>query len=156
MDDENAQIAAFVNPAVAIRTSELVERGLYEDGAEEVSARYREGGRLVEYDGYTYLLPTIVRCDKPGHPLANTELLFPFASVVESPQDKVLDQIGSTLVLSVITHDDEFIARALSASNVDRLNVGAVPTVKVSWDQPHEGNLFEHLYKQRALQLSRA
>jgi hypothetical protein len=24
----------------------------------------------------------------------------------------------------------------------------------LTWDQPHEGNLFTHLYKQRALQLA--
>jgi hypothetical protein len=33
---------------------------------------------------------------------------------------------------------------------VERLNFGALPTGVVSWDQPHEGNLFEHLYRQRA------
>jgi len=26
-----------------------------------------------------------------------------------------------------------------------------VPTGRVEWDQPHEGNLFEHLYRRRAL-----
>jgi hypothetical protein len=30
------------------------------------------------------------------------------------------------------------------------LNVGPVPTNFVRWDQPHEGNLFEHLYARRA------
>ena len=32
------------------------------------------------------------------------------------------------------------------------LNLGSMPTSHVSWDQPHEGNLFEHLYRQRAIQ----
>ena len=32
------------------------------------------------------------------------------------------------------------------------LLIGALPTWQVSWDQPHEGNLFEHLYARRALQ----
>jgi len=34
----------------------------------------------------------------------------------------------------------------------DRLNVGAIPTNQISWDQPHEGNLFEHLYARRSFQ----
>ena len=48
-----------------------------------MTAAHREGARLVTGDGSTYLLPTIVRCDSPEHPLANREFLFPFASVVE-------------------------------------------------------------------------
>jgi hypothetical protein len=35
---------------------------------------------------------------------------------------------------------------------VDRLNIGPLPTTHIAWDQPHEGNLFEHLYGRRAIQ----
>jgi hypothetical protein len=35
---------------------------------------------------------------------------------------------------------------------VDRLNVGPIQTNQISWDQPHEGNLFEHLYARRSFQ----
>ena len=34
----------------------------------------------------------------------------------------------------------------------DRLNVGPIATNQISWDQPHEGNLFEHLYARRSFQ----
>jgi hypothetical protein len=44
------------------------------------------------------------------------------------------------------------IRRLLQSPNVDRLNLGAVATNHISWDQPHEGNLFEHLYARRAFQ----
>jgi hypothetical protein len=27
-----------------------------------------------------------------------------------------------------------------------------MPTNQISWDQPHEGNLFDHLYGRRAFQ----
>ena len=60
--------------------------------------------------------------------------------------------MGSTLVLSAVTDDDEMRNELLTAVNVERLNLGAIPTSHVSWDQPHEGNLFEHLYRQRAIQ----
>ena len=43
-------------------------------------------------------------------------------------------------------------ARFVAASHVDRLNIGAIPTTQIGWDQPHEGNLFEHLYARRAYQ----
>ncbi|NUO78980.1 hypothetical protein HUU05_02810 [candidate division KSB1 bacterium] len=77
---------------------------------------------------------------------------FPFAGAVEAPQNEVLYRIGSTLVLTAITEDEAFMQSLFVSSNVDRLNLGAIPTNRVSWEQPHEGNLFEHLYRRRALQ----
>lgn len=152
LTDPEAQLAAFVNPTVAERISMLIESGLKQGGAEDVTAKYRDGDRVVEVDGCTFLLPTIVWCETPEHPLANTELLLPFASVVEAPQDDLLEKIGQTLVLTAITEDRKFMQQIMSAPNVDRLNLGAIPTNRISWDQPHEGNLFEHLYRQRAFQ----
>ena len=35
---------------------------------------------------------------------------------------------------------------------VGRLNLGAIATNQIRWDQPHEGNLFDHLYARRAFQ----
>ena len=42
-----------------------------------------------------------------------------------------------------------------ASSDIHRLNLGPVPTSRVEWDQPHEGNLFEFLYARRALQRAR-
>ncbi|TDI84393.1 MAG: aldehyde dehydrogenase [Caldithrix sp.] len=152
MTHPEAKLAAFVNPVVAERASALIESGLKQGGAEDLTAKYRDGDRVVTVEGCTFLLPTIIWCESHEHPLASTELLFPFASVVAVPQDKILEKMGSTLVLTALTRDRQFIQRLLAARNVDRLNVGAIPTSKISWDQPHEGNLFEHLYQQRAFQ----
>jgi acyl-CoA reductase-like NAD-dependent aldehyde dehydrogenase len=152
MDDPEAQLAAFVHPVVAERISSLIDNGLKEGGAEDLTAKYRKGERVVVENGCTFLLPTIIWCENPEHPLANTELLFPFASVVQVPQEKIIERIGQSLVVTAITEDQKFIHKLLSAPNIDRLNLGAIPTSQISWDQPHEGNLFEHLYRQRALQ----
>jgi hypothetical protein len=47
--------------------------------------------------------------------------------------------------------------RELAAStDIDRLNLGPIPTSRIDWDQPHEGNLFDHLYKRRAVQIDDA
>ena len=35
---------------------------------------------------------------------------------------------------------------------IGRLNLGPIKTNQIVWDQPHEGNLFEHLYARRAFQ----
>ncbi|MBK8267592.1 MAG: aldehyde dehydrogenase [Planctomycetes bacterium] len=87
------------------------------------------------------------------HPLANKEFLFPFAAVVECPADVIPDAIGDTLVGTVITSDKQFLRAMRATPHIDRLNLGPIPTYQLSWDQPHEGNLFEHLYRQRAFQM---
>ncbi len=52
----------------------------------------------------------------------------------------------------MITEDEELLRQALASRSIDRLNLGPIPTYQISWDQPHEGNLFDHLYQQRAFQ----
>jgi len=153
LEDPQAQISAFPNKKFARRINDMIDQQLHISGAEDLTAKYRGGSRLVEKDGCTFLLPTIVWCEDPEHPLANVEFLFPFASVVQAPQNALLARIGSTLVLTAITQAEDFTAAVIAANNVDRLNIGPIPTNKIYWDQPHEGNLFEHLYHQRALQL---
>jgi acyl-CoA reductase-like NAD-dependent aldehyde dehydrogenase len=151
-DDPLAQLAPFANPDVARRISAMIDRDLEVPGAVEVTANHRAGGRLVEWQGSTYLLPTVVWCESPDHPLANREFLFPFASVVEVPAESVPAVLGETLALTVLTGDETLRGRILADPHLHRLNLGPLPTWQVSWDQPHEGNLFEHLYVRRALQ----
>ena len=151
-EDPNAQIAPFVDPQVASRINAIIEQGLAESGARDVTASRRQSERLVTWNNCTYLLPTIIRCEDVEHPLANKEFLFPFASVIEAPQDRLPTRLGPSLVVTAITKDPNFIQTLVNSSNIDRLNVGPLATTQVSWDQPHEGNLFEHLYGRRAFQ----
>ena len=150
-DDENAQIAPFVDAQVANRINAIIDQGLTEPGASDVTAAYRDGERLASWNGCSYLLPTIVRCDA-DHPLATKEFLFPFASVVQVDQNELANAITPSLVVTAITKDPELIQTFVSSPHVDRLNIGALPTNQVTWDQPHEGNLFDHLYGRRAFQ----
>ena len=122
------------------------------DAARDITAAYRDGGRLAVYEECSYLLPTIVLCDSPEHPLANREFLFPFASVVPVKPEEIPARLGPTLAATALTNDRALLARLLGSPLLHRLNLGAIPTYQVSWDQPHEGNLFEHLYVRRALQ----
>jgi acyl-CoA reductase-like NAD-dependent aldehyde dehydrogenase len=154
LDDPEARLAAFSDPRVAHSIDAYVESQLQVPGAEDVTARYREGGRVVEVGGCTFLRPTVVRCTDPGHPLASAEFLFPFVAVVETDAETLLDRIGPTLVVSALTEDPAFIDALFRSPNVERLNIGAFPTCKLSWDQPHEGNLFEFLYARRAIERS--
>jgi len=151
-DDDRAVLSAFANAGFARHIDEVIEGGLTANGARDVTGEHRRGPRLVELDGAVYLRPTLVRCPNLDHPLGNAEFLFPFAGVVEMPQEDVLDRIGPTLVLTAITKDRAFIEELLASPAIDRLNLGAIPTTRVEWDQPHEGNLFEFLYRRRAIQ----
>ena len=154
-EDPQAQLAPFVDPQIASRINTIIEQGLLEPGARDVTASYRTAhdpsDRLVTWNGCSYLQPTLIRC-AADHLLANREFLFPFAAVVEVPQDQLLSQLGPSLVVTAITKDPNFIQALVNSPHIDRLNVGPLATNQVSWDQPHEGNLFEHLYGRRAFQ----
>ena len=158
-DHPDAKIAAFANPQTAERISASIDQSLRAPGAEDLTTRYRGGGggaRLVRRGRCAWLLPTIIWCEDRHHPLANREFLFPFASVVQCSADEIPDAIGPSLVVTAISDDAKFRRALMNSSNVDRLNLGPVPTWQLSWDQPHEGNLFQHLYRQRAFQLQAA
>ena len=149
--DENARLAGFANPKMAEAMDAAIEEGLRIPGASDVTARYRQGSRRVVHEGGVFLRPTVLLCDSFAHPLANREFLFPYASVVEMPQARMLEQIGPSLVVTAITQDPAFREQLLNSPLIERLNLGAISTMQISWDQPHEGNLFEFLYRRRSI-----
>ena len=152
--DENARLSGFANPKMAEFIEATIEEGLKTAGAEEMTAKYRQGPRKAEFEGGTYMRPTIVLCDSFNHPLSNKEFLCPYASVVEVPQPEMLRQIGPSLAVTAITRDKQFISDLMESPLIDRLNIGPISTMKVSWDQPHEGNMFEFLYKRRSIEIA--
>lgn len=145
-DDAEAVLAPFADPDTARRISSTID-------ADADGARVFGGDRVASAHGGTYLLPTIVRCDA-DHALANREFLFPFASVVEVPASALPECLGPSLVVTCLSNDPAFRARFVASPLVDRLNFGPIATNQIGWDQPHEGNLFEHLYARRAIQRS--
>jgi acyl-CoA reductase-like NAD-dependent aldehyde dehydrogenase len=152
LDDPEAALAAFPDPATARRISEWIDRRLARPGAVDVTARHRGGaGRVAEAGGCTFLRPTVIHVTDPDHPLAQAELLFPFVAVVEAPAAELVERLGPSLAVTALTEDPELIAALLAARHVDRLHLGPVPTCDVAWDQPHEGNLFDLLYRRRGL-----
>ena len=158
-DDPQAVLAPFADPETGRRISAMIDSDMATEGAEgtdkkralDVSATVRSKDRVVIAHGGTYLLPTVVRCDA-DHPLANREFLFPFASVVQVKPEQLPECLCASLVVSCISNDPAFRARFVASPHVDRLNFGPLSTTTIGWDQPHEGNLFEHLYARRAIQ----
>ena len=82
------------------------------------------------------------------------EYMFPFVSVVECPQKDMIKAMGPTLVGTALTSDSNWIDQLTSCVHVDRLNVGPIPTSRLNWLQPHEGNLIDFLYRSRAYQIA--
>ncbi len=149
-EDPASALAAFTVPGAARAIWKSIAAGLREPGVEEMTAPF--GPRLVEKPRCGYLRATVIHADSPDRALANAEYMYPFVSVVRCPQERMLERIGPTLVCSAITDDTGFQRRLLDAPHIDRLNLGAIPTIRLDWLQPHEGNIVEFLFRPRAFQ----
>ena len=151
-DHPDAALAAFTVPGVAEAISKSIDADLAEPGVTDVTAAVRHGSRLVPHGQADYLLPTVVHAASPEAAIAKKEFMFPFVSVVECPEAKMIEAIGPTLVCTAITRNEAFQRKLLDAVHVDRLNFGPVPTSRLNWKQPHEGNIVEFLFRARAFQ----
>ena len=147
--DPESALAAFTVPGAAAAIWNSVEARL-EDGVTHATAPF--GPRLVEKERCGYIRPTVLHCDSPKPALANTEYMYPFVSVVRCPQEEMIRCIGPTLVCSAITNDASFQRQLIDAPHIDRLNLGPIPTIKLDWLQPHEGNIVDFLFRPRAFQ----
>jgi acyl-CoA reductase-like NAD-dependent aldehyde dehydrogenase len=151
-ENPKAGLAAFTVPGMGASVWKQIEQDMQGSGIVHSTDKY--GPRLVEQERASYLRPTILHCESPDAAAAQKEYMFPFAAVVACPQVEMLTKIGPTLVATVISDDESFRRAATNATNMDRLNLGPIPTTKLDWLQPHEGNLFEFLYRNRALQVA--
>lgn len=149
-EDPDAGLAAFTVAGQAAAIWAMIEEGCNENGTTHVTEKH--GDRLVEMEHCAYIRATVLHCDSPDRKMANTEFMFPFVTVVECPQEKMIEKIGGTLVASAITRDERWAAQLTDATNIDRLNIGALPTIQLNWLQPHEGSIVDFLFRARAYQ----
>jgi acyl-CoA reductase-like NAD-dependent aldehyde dehydrogenase len=149
-----ASLAAFTVAGVAEAISQSIDVDLTAPGVTDMTAKHRDVPRVVKEGRADYLLPTVVHCASPEAAIARKEYMFPFVTVVECPQEQMVEAIGSTLVCSAITNAPAFRRQLVDAVNVDRLNLGPVPTIQLNWLQPHEGNIVEFLFRARAFQMA--
>jgi acyl-CoA reductase-like NAD-dependent aldehyde dehydrogenase len=152
-DDPKAALAAFTVKGQADGVNADIDRDLQEAGVEDLTARF--GKRLVKQERCDYLRPTVILCDGPARNIAKKEYMFPFVTVVQCPQDKMLESIGPTLVCSAITEDAKFQRALAEATHIDRLNLGPLPTIQLNWLQPHEGSIVDFLFRARAFQFDK-
>src|SRR5438067_8789264 len=126
-EDPKAALAAFTVPGQADSVSADIDKDLQTAGATDMTARF--GARLVKKERCDYLRPTVIHYDSPEHPGAKKEYMFPFVTVVKCPQEEMIAAIGPTLVCTGISNDARFRRELLDATHIDRLNLGAIPTI---------------------------
>ncbi len=152
-DDPEAGLAAFTVPGTGAAIKKMIDEDLKAPGVTDMTSEF--GERLVERERCSYLRPIVAHCQRPDAAIANREYMFPFVSVVECPQTEMISRIGPTLVATAITDDEAWIDELGQATDIDRLNIGPIPTNRLNWLQPHEGNLIDFLFRSRALQTTR-
>jgi acyl-CoA reductase-like NAD-dependent aldehyde dehydrogenase len=148
--DPKSGLAAFTVMGQADGVWADIEKDLKAPGTTHMTEKH--GPRLVKKERSAYLRPTVVHCKSPDEPIAKKEYMFPFVTVVECPQEKMLEAIGPTLVCSLVTENAKLQRQFIDATNIDRLNVGPLPTIQLNWLQPHEGNIVDFLFRARAFQ----
>jgi len=153
-DDPNSGLAAFTIEGAAASILKAVERDADNPLVIDMTASY--GERLVEKPPVAYLRPVVLHHASHESESRNKEYMFPLVNVVECPQSKMLAAMEYTLVATAITEDDDLRRDLIGSTDIDRLNLGPIPTPQLDWLQPHEGNLIEFLYRSRALQLTSA
>lgn len=152
-EDPKAALAAFTVPGQADGVWKDIENDLKQPGTWHATEKY--GPRLVKKERCDYLRPTVIHCTSPEPNIVKKEYMFPFCTVVECPQDQMLAKIGGTLVCSAVTEDKKWQRQLIDATHIDRLNIGALPTIKLNWLQPHEGNIVDFLFRARAFQFDK-
>src|SRR5437773_3486381 len=150
-EDPLAGLAAFTVPGQAQSIHTSIQEKLKEEGVEDITAKF--GSRLIEMEHCAYLRPWVIHADAPERKIANTEYMFPYVTVVQCPQEQMIEKIGPTLVASAITNNKKWERQLTDATNIDRLNIGPIPTTKLDWLQPHEGNIVDFLFRARAFQV---
>jgi len=150
-DDPEATLAAFTNRDMSEAIWNSIEGDLNEDGVTHMTEPY--GERLELHERCGYLRPTVVHAESPSAAIASKEFMFPFVSVVECPQEKMISEMGPTLVATALTNDEKWRRQLIDAVHIDRLNLGPIRTIKLDWLQPHEGNIVDFLYRARAFQV---
>jgi acyl-CoA reductase-like NAD-dependent aldehyde dehydrogenase len=146
----DAGLAAFTIEGMGQAVWQMVKEDLQAQGVTDCTAPY--GDRLVEHARCSYLRPVVAHAESPECEVARKEFMFPFVTVAKCPQERMISAAGYTLVGTAITNDAKWIDALTNATHIDRLNIGPIPTNRLNWLQPHEGNLIDFLFRSRAFQ----
>lgn len=147
--NKNAKIAAFLDSKVAQGINHFISASLDGSG-EDITFELRGTPRFVKKDGLTYLLPTVVRVKEPENRLLGAEFPFPFITVIGVQDAQQMRRlIGNSLVLSLITDDQDLTREMLTLPRVGKVYMGEL-TCAINAAEPHEGLLSDFLFQKKA------
>jgi hypothetical protein len=93
----------------------------------------------------------VFQLDRADAPQANLELPFPCVWVAPwSPSDG-LAPLRDTLVLTVVTCDDDLIDRLVAEPSIGNVHVGNHPTCEMEPGDPQDGYLAEFLMRSKTV-----
>src|SRR4029450_13555673 len=106
---------------VAEAMSQSIDADLEAQGVVDVTAKHREGSRLVKNGKSALPPPTVIHAAPPAPAVVKNEFMFPFVTVVECPEARMVEAIGPTLVCSAMTDKPALQRGLLDATQGDRL-----------------------------------
>ena len=135
------------------RISAMIDRELEAPGAEDVTARLAAAAASRRRGSCTYLLPTVVLLRLARAPARQPRVPVPVRERGRGAAGGDRRRASAPRSSSpCITADQALLARILASPLVAPPEPRPDADLRSSrWDQPHEGNLFEHLYVRRAL-----
>jgi len=146
LDSNEAILGGYSDPAVPNAISDALDAALKIPGATDISRAIRGRSLLDEAYGLNFLLPTVILCSDPNHPLAQTEYPFPLVSIVERAEEEIGPWLGHSLAVTAVTSNESLLDTLKNSPKVASLRHGPIPTTSGSWQSPHIGNLFELLH----------
>lgn len=133
--EESTDVPGFVDRETAVNVDEAI--GTI-DGRDLTASRRPE--RLLERDGVTRLMPTVLRTDE-----LVPEFPFPFVGVTRRDRAALPDCLGGAY-LAVVIGDDEIEAKLVRSPAFRKVYGGGYPA-SVDLREPHEAFLADFLYE---------
>ena len=143
----DSSLAAFTVPGQAEAIPKSIDAGLQASGVVDVTAGLPRRRGFEKQGRAEYILPTIVHRESPEPAIAKQEhaLLRPSWS---APRPRCWNPSGRRWCAARSRASRSSGARCWTPS-IDCLNFGPVPTTKLNWLQPHEGNIVDFLFRAR-------
>lgn len=147
--NKSAKIAAFLDSTGAQGIDQFISA--YLDGdCKDITFELRRTPRLEKRDGLMYLLPTVVIIKEKRNRLIGTEFPFPFITVIGVQDEEHMKRlIGNSLVLALITDDQDLVRKLLTLPRVSKVYMGEL-TCAISASEPHEGLISDFLFQKKA------
>ena len=115
--------------------------------------RQVHGPRLVKKERCDYLRPTVVHCDVARRGDREEGVHVPVRRPSSSARRTRCSRRSARRWSARRSPSNAKLQRQLTdATHIDRLNIGPMPTIKLNWLQPHEGNIVDFLFRARAFQ----